>query len=222
LKSHIVKERVFLALDNVLNESKEQAKKYLKAKTNFGAGSIILVTSRSIDQLLHLDVHKDNCFAMLDLELEEARSLFLGYANLKEDEIDKNLLEKCIKRCYFFKGQSSASSSPLSGGYHYHPLALEVLGSEVGNFIRHDRTRQGAMLSRIDTFNLSRQKEHPVFSILRSSFDSLKELDQLLFLHITLFIPIRYESMLAMEWLGMVHGKEANDIEWMVSFAYTF
>jgi hypothetical protein len=220
LKSHAVKERVFLALDNVSDESKEQAKSYLEA--NFGGGSVVLVTARSLDQLQCLGIHKDHCFAMLELELEEAKSLFLSYTRLKKNEVDQELLEKCVERCYFFNGLSSTSSS---GGYHYHPLALRVLGSEVGDFIRLDMTRQAAMLTRIVTFNLSRKKEHGVFSILRSSFDSLLEEDQLLFLLIALVLPlllISEFSVSAMEWLGMVHGKEANDIEWMVSFAHTF
>jgi hypothetical protein len=61
LKSHAVKERVFLALDNVSDESKEQAKSYLEA--NFGGGSVVLVTARSLDQLQCLGIHKDHCFA---------------------------------------------------------------------------------------------------------------------------------------------------------------
>jgi hypothetical protein len=222
LKSHAVKERVFLALDNVSDESKEQAKSYLEA--NFGDGSVVLVTARSLDQLQCLGIHKDHCFAMPELGFEEAKSLFLSYTRLKENEVDQELLVKCVQRCYFCKGQSSSSS--LFHGYHYHPLALRVLGSEVGDFIRPDMTKQGAMLTRIDTFNLSRQKEHGVFSILRSSFDSLKEEDQLLFLLIALVLPNKsYEpiDLVSMaEWLGMVHGKEANGIEWMVSFVHTF
>jgi hypothetical protein len=221
LKSHAVKERVFLALDNVSDESKEQAKSYLEA--NFGGGSRVLVTARSLDQLQCLGIHKDHCFAMLELELEEAKSLFLSYTRLKENEVDEELLKKCLERCYFSNGLSATSSS---GGYHYHPLALRVLGSEVGDFIRLDKTRQATMRTRIDTFNLSRQKEHPVFSILRISFDSLKEEDQLLFLLIALVLPNKpygsFHPVLAMEWLGMVHGKEANDIEWMVGFVHAF
>jgi hypothetical protein len=68
---------VFLALDNVSDETKEQAKSYLEA--NFGDGSVVLVTTCSMDQLQYLGVHNDNCFAMLELELEEAKSLFLYY-----------------------------------------------------------------------------------------------------------------------------------------------
>jgi hypothetical protein len=222
LKSHVVKKRVFLALDNVSDESKEQAKSYLEA--NFGDGSVVLVTARSMDQLQCLGVHKDNCFAMVELKLEEAKSLFLSYTRLKKNEFDQELLEKCVKRCYFSKGQSSSSY-----GKHYHPLALKVLGCEVGDLAREcGMIGEAALLKRINTFNLSRQKEHPVFSILRSSFDSLLEEDQLLFLHMALFLPnypfgFGFSSFCSwMEWLSMVHGEKDNDIELRVSVVHAF
>jgi hypothetical protein len=221
LKSHVVKERVFLALDNVSDESEEQAKSYLQA--NFGDGSVVLITARSVDQLQCLGVHKDNCFAMLELELEEAKSLFLSYTRLKKNEVDQELLEKCVKRCYFSKGQSSSSDY-----MHYHPLALKVLGCEVGDLARqYGITRQVVLLTRINTFNLSRQKEHPVFSILRSSFDSLLEEDQLLFLHVALFLPnpfvnVVFTVCLGMDWLSMVHGEKENDIALRVSVVHAF
>jgi hypothetical protein len=90
-----------------------------------------------------------------------------------------------------------------------------VLGCEVGDLARKcDMTGQVALLKRISTFNLSRQKEHPVFSVLRSSFDSLLEEDQLL-LHVALFLP-DYPIQMRMpvfcsplDWLSMVHGKTA-------------
>ena len=68
------------------------------------------------------------------------------------------------------------------------------------------------MLSRISSFNLSRRfKEHPVFSILRSSFDSMLEKDQLLFLDVALrFLPSDFKCS-SSEWLGMVHGKDRHD-----------
>ena len=73
---------------------------------------------------------------------------------------------------------------------HYHPLALRVLGCEVGDLARQSNMiGQVALIKRINTFNLSRRKEHPVFSILRSSFDSLLEEDQLLFLDVAFCLP---------------------------------
>jgi hypothetical protein len=177
-----------------------------------------------VAQLQYLGVHKDNCFAILELELEEAKSLFLSYTRLEKNEVDQELLEKCMERCYFSRGQSSSSND-----MHYHPLALRVLGCEVGDLAREcGMRRQVALLSRIKTFNLSRQREHPVFSILRSSFDSLLEEDQLLFLQVALFLPDypirkriwRYCS--PMEWLSMVHGEKDYDIELRVSVVHDF
>ena len=58
----------------------------------------MLVRARSVDQLQYLGVHKDNYFAMLELELEEAKSLFLNHTRLRKNEVDQELLEKCVKR----------------------------------------------------------------------------------------------------------------------------
>ena len=218
LKSHIVKRRVFLALDNVSDDSREQAKSYFEAI--IGDGSMVLVTACAVDQLQYLGVHKDNCFAMLELEVEEAKSLFIGYTQLKKNEIDQKLLEECMERCYFSKGQSSSFD-----GMHYHSLALKVLGCEVGDLARQSNMiGQVALIKMINTFNLSWRKEHPVFSILRSSFDSLLEEDQLLFLDVVFCLPDNRMVFLCswMEWLSMVHGENDNDIALRVSVVHAF
>ena len=211
-----MKDRVFLAVDNMSDESKEEAKSYVGA--NLGDGSVVLVTARSVELLLCLGVRKDDCFAMVELELEEAKSLFLNCAGLKMSEVGEDLVERCVRRCLFSKGQSLDD-------WHYHPLALKVLAIEVGDLIRCGMENQSAMLSRIRTFNLSRRKEHPVFSILRSSFDCMLEEDQLLFLDLalrispSLNIQFRFTRL---EWLGMVHGKDGDEMECMVSAVHGF
>ena len=39
-------------------------------------------------------------------------------------ELDDGVVKHCVERCYFHKGDGN-------GGYHYHPLALDVLGKQL-------------------------------------------------------------------------------------------
>ena len=120
--------------------------------------------------------------------------------------IDDRLVQRCIKRCHFHKDSGSTS-------YHYHPLALNVLGSQLG-FI--DPKEWRAQLDNVDEdiFNASRDNGHPIFSILRKSFDTLVPEDQLLFMDVVLFLP-REDTYYILDqdgihwdvykWLGKVH-----------------
>ena len=67
-----------------------------------------------------------------------------------------------------------------------------------------------------DTFNQLQEREHPIFSILRRSFDTLKPEDQLLFMDVALFYPEEengvYWSCNVFEWLSMVHGVSMDAI----------
>jgi hypothetical protein len=161
-------------------------------------------------------VEEGNCLEMPELDVEEARSLFCKSSNLElTSEVDGELIMRCVERCRFRKDDNSGSS-------HYHPLSLDVLGKQLGCI---DLREWRVQLDEIDKdiFNLSKESDHPIFSILRRSFDGVSEEDQLLFMDVALFTPnriyMRWEYLLitcsmlnVFEWLGMVHRRSAGDV----------
>jgi len=91
---------VFLALDNVWQESLEQAKDYLKV--GFHHGSIMMVTACSIDILDCLNINKSDCLEMPDLDEEDAKRLFFHSAAPRIQFIsegDEPKIQYCIKQC---------------------------------------------------------------------------------------------------------------------------
>jgi hypothetical protein len=181
----------------------DEAKSYLSA--SLPIGSIVLLTSRTKETLLYMRAHVEegNCLEMPELDVEEAKSLFCKSSDLElTSEVDGELILRCVERCRFEKDDGSGSS-------HYHPS-------------REWR----AQLDKIDEdiFNLSKEIDHPIFSILRRSFDAVSEEDQLLFMDVALFTPRRsylvwkYQflssghTLNGFEWLGMVHRRSAGDI----------
>ena len=200
--------RVFFALDNVQDDSKsiEGAQAYLSA--NYGAGSVVMVTARSLDVLKKLHLDETQCLEMPDLEEDDARALFLNHARVPtENEVSEDLVGACIDRCHFLKSNGSSR--------HYHPLALKVLAQQLGQ----ESWMWAGQLYKIDTFNQSGDMNHPVFSILRTSFDSLKYEHQLIVMDVALFspyvgMPSDYHSIL--EWLCMMHGESAEDMKHLV------
>ncbi|KAG0622848.1 hypothetical protein M758_3G128500 [Ceratodon purpureus] len=198
LKRDLCKRKVFVTIDNVYNEKTiEQAKAYLKAR--YGPGSIVIVTSRSLGLLQNLKIDEKNCIEMPELEEDEAKSIFLYHAEL-EDDVDEEFIMRCVERCYFGKGGGR--------GYHYHPLALKVLGTQVG----YESEPCNLQFDEVDVFNQLREKKHPIFSILRKSFDTLLLEDQLLLMDAALFYPERsffsreWEPINIFDWLSMMHG----------------
>jgi hypothetical protein len=179
------KQAVFLAIDNMSDNIKsiEQAKIFLSA--GFDNGSIVIVTARSLEvlKLCHLGIDGSNCLEMPELQKDEAKSLFMENANFDCEtrmDVDDEIIDSCLKRCYFKKGDGKS--------YHYHPLALKVLGVQLG-CSKYDRNKWATKLKELDLFNLHREEEHPIFSILRKSFDILSSMDRMLFMDVALFLP---------------------------------
>lgn len=181
LRRRIRQQKVFLALDNVWQESTEPAKVYLRA--GFHRGSIVLVTARSLDILGHLNIERSDCMEMPEFEEEDAKQLFLHHAAptlqfLSKD--DEQNIQYCIRQCQFRKGANMKT--------HFHPLALKVLGAQLGS-LGCDPSIWVENIFKDDKFNQFQVKDHPIFSILRRGYDSLCEKDQLLFMDGVLFHP---------------------------------
>jgi hypothetical protein len=200
---------IFLAVDNMsdTNASITEAKGYLSARLPLG--SIVMVTTRYKEALAHLRPYIDEseCMKMPELEEEEARSLFV-MSSIGRNKDDDQLIQRCLKRCRFWKDNGKTS-------YEYHPLALDVLGRELARL--DDPKEWGAELDMIDAdiFNQSYEKDyHPIFSILRKSFDTLTREDQLLLMDAALFSPHEVVSIETnmLEWLGMVHKLRIEDV----------
>ncbi|KAG0561405.1 hypothetical protein KC19_9G062400 [Ceratodon purpureus] len=213
LREGIIKDPIFLTLDNMsdLDASIAEVQLYLSAR--LPAGSIVIVTARSKDWLLRVRPYIDesNCMQMPELMLEEAKSLFVKSSAAKlRNDVDVKLILRCVKRCYFQKEDDTQSC-------HYHPLALDVLGRQLSRLT--DLGEWVMLLDRIDedVFNQSRENNHPLFSILRKSFDALSSGDQMLFMDVALYLPkndldLREEvDYSVFEWLGMVHNFQRVD-----------
>jgi hypothetical protein len=69
---------VFLAIDNVSSATAKHALTLLRAKC--GPGSVVLVTARSINELKSLRINESECMEMPELEIDEAKALFLYHA----------------------------------------------------------------------------------------------------------------------------------------------
>ena len=215
--------RVFVAIDNVLGpKSIEEAKKYLKVGC---PGSIVMVTTRVRGDFKYLGIVDGNCHEVPELEESEAKSLFLYHAEVNF-EVDEEVLRQCVKRCYFSKGDGIS--------FHWHPLALTVLGIEMGG----DPSEWESKLKEVDVFNQRREVEHGVFSILRWSFDMLREEDKLLFMDVALFDTSDFDytywrkawlhgyyphildierTWCLYEWLRVVHNLSMDDVKKRVS-----
>ena len=213
LKRDTNKQTVFLALDNVSDSLTimAQAKSYLTL--GYREGSIIVVTARSLDILGALKIRESDCLEMPELEEAEARCLFMHHANLPPDEANKKSVFQHVERCRFRKGNGSS--------YHYHPLALKVLGLQVGFGFGSWMESEKA----VDVFNdLRNGDKHPVFSILRQSFDMLLPEDQLLFMDAALFstasavYSLERHGDYIFRWLSMVHGINVDVLKKRVRF----
>jgi hypothetical protein len=200
-----MKKKVFLAIDNVSpsQQTIDEAKELLRME--YLPGSIVVVTARSLD-LLQKDLNVEECMEMPELNEGDARLLFQYHAapssNLEiRDDMFEQLLKQCVKRCYFGKGDHSKSG-------HYHPLALKVLGGQLGS----DPKEWVDKLNELDPYNPYNEKVHPIFSILGRSFEILKQEDQFMFMDVAIYFPVTVLASLegslnVFEWLSMVHGK---------------
>ena len=121
--------KVFLALDNVTDapDTLEEVLWYLSV--SYGVGSMILVTSRSLEVLLsELQIAKCHCLEVPDLNESEAISLFLQacpsskHLELSSYSGDEQLLVlEGVQKALFPRTSRSDEQ--------FHPLALKALAS---------------------------------------------------------------------------------------------
>lgn len=125
----------------------------------------MVVTTHYLTTFELLEIDRNACLEMPQLEKEDATNLFLHYVvggkQFVEDE-DKHAIKLCLARCHFDKG----------GGkdLHYHPLALEVLHRQVDCFGK----KSSKWLSKIDNIRIF-FNENLVFDVFRNSFDQLPQ-----------------------------------------------
>jgi len=120
----IKNEKIFLAIDNVFESHEIVERAKLILGVGFETRSIIIVTARSLGELQNLNLQESECMEMLELSVDDAISLFVREVACDEST-NEHLIQQCVKRCYFHKGDCST--------FHYHPLALQVLGGQLGS-----------------------------------------------------------------------------------------
>ena len=220
-----MKQKSFLTIDNVWDDfdSLEQGKLYLRAP--LVEGSWVIITSRFKKTLRSLNVDENACFEMPELDKDDARKLFLYHAaNGKEIEKRDDLvaIEKCVKSCYFRKGEGRGS--------HYHPLSLKALGVFL-QFGGEEPSVWMKNLQKLKELSYSQHPKNPLFEILRINYDRLPKWEQELFMDVALFSPSSilylkqrmysqypppswmYFKPNVMKWLCLVHNKEEEEIE---------
>ncbi|KAG0611617.1 hypothetical protein M758_7G152900 [Ceratodon purpureus] len=204
------KQRTFLAVDNVWDDSlsMEGAKMYLQ--TPFHEKSVVMVTSRSLETLTSLGISVSDCFEMPKLEHEDAKALFLYHATHGKqfsDYEDQRSIRKCVSLCYFSNGDQ--------GSCHYLPLALKALGVQL-SCIGDKPSQWLKILPKVKSFNYFEEEHNPVFSILRSSFDRLQPIDQCLFMDVVMYKPMRRPDIGNLDlsqWLSCVYNEDHEEIE---------
>lgn len=204
LKDSIGKVRICLVIDNALDNLSflEEAKTYLTLP--FAKDNLVLVTARSIDVMRKLKISSSACMRIPTLKRNEVIFLFSHHTSCDISNLSSrgyDTLEKLVEQCPFQVEDMSTSE--------YHPLALKVLGSQVGVDIEG---WQHIVRKHCSTENI-----HPIFSILRSSYDLLRPQYQRMYLDLALYQLDRKHYCYAM-W-RYVHGeRDKNFMLKLVSF----
>ena len=80
--------------------------------------------------------------------------------------------------------------------YHYHSLALDILKRELAWIDDSNEWKEQLDTIDKDIFNQSNKRNHhPIFSILKTSFNKLDKKDQLLFMDIVLFLCHEFSNV---------------------------
>jgi len=170
LRKSLSKQRTFLAIDNISDSHQSIQLVKTLLELPYHTSSLVVVTARSQSVFELLGLSGDAYLEMPDLGEVDAMRLFLHHAiggkEFFEDEEKRDIMT-CVRRCYFSKGGGQ--------GHHYHPLALQSLGLQLGCqsknpslWVKH--------LPRVRAFNYL-SGGNPVFDILRSGFDLLSPED---------------------------------------------
>jgi hypothetical protein len=210
-KERMHRQRVFLVLDNVSENQVGEALTFLEGK--FKQGSIVLVISRSVGILQRLHVRDCDCMEMPELEKEYATRLFRHHAAPREplNDSDLGIIDQCVQECHFLKKDLGSKTSTR----HYHPLALKVLGSQMG-----DRSRDP--LRWVEPLNKLKDRKsnqsnisllHDVYSVLRQGYDWLKPEQQHIFLDLALNVVPQsaWYNNSVWEWLSVMHKNMPQD-----------
>ena len=219
LKSRMPHHKVFLSVDNVWEDGLEEARMYLEL--GYQCGSKVLVTSRSVGVLESLKLSaKEDCIEMPELEEESATKLFLHHVGCGHESFDEerwNIIRRCVEACRFHKAYVSDSRNGISlegkrkecesRMKQYLPLALKVWGIQLGH-MSEDPLRWEESLRSLDKhkFNVSRKRDHPLFSLVRQGYDALAVQEQQVFMDLAFLVPRH-------SFYGL--GSKTNIVEWL-------
>ena len=212
-KEEIGKQAIFLAIDNV-TDSIVAVKQAQLPSTRLHKKSIVVVTGRALEVLKgrQVGMNENSLLEMPELEKEEAKALFMENAlpeYIGRSNVDE-IVNRCLEWCYLEKGDGK--------NYHYHPLALEVLGKQFGS-MEYNREKWARELEKVDVFNCRREKEHLLFGILKKSFESLLDEDKMLFMDVALFLPKLGRGFVSpYKWLSMIYEGTKQRIMELVRF----
>eukprot|EP01018_Ginkgo_biloba_P033964 Gb_01384 [translate_table: standard] len=221
LQKRMYSQKVFLALDNVSENEKslQEARSFLRV--GFRIGSMVLVTARSLPVLLELlgNASQTNCVALPDLLEEEATDILLQRAlpdleglSLTVDQ--QEIIQHCTSSCKFKRDIATANTYIGVPGYEineyqYHPLALNAIGAQLGSNPNSWKERAARL-----NFKRSRDNEHPIFSVLESSFQTLpSERHRQIFLDIALYVPFNLDTIQEIcQWLTLMYEETPDGI----------
>ena len=203
---------VFLAIDNVCNESLQHAEALLEM--GFHPESLVIVTSREREVLERLGIRKEYCLKMPGLDKHDARAVALHFA---PPGVYKSKLVKI--RDGFMFGHESKS---------HVPLALEVFGRHLSLALDKVLEMKANRDFTPDSMNSNEYQAWipflTSFDVFKWRFDNLpRSMHKDIFIDVALLLPRRADNSFASVkdvcmWLSMVYDENAALILRVVSF----
>lgn len=222
-----INHKVFLAIDNVWNEDKSREQAEALLEMDFHPDSLVFITSRSCELLEWLGIEKRCCFEMPSLDKGDAKDVLLEFAAPRCDiqtmpDYQQVAIDKVVERCFMTKGPICSASSEKQ----YVPLALKVLGRQLCLPLNEFHvTNLTKWVNDLD-LKWSNQKQHPIFSILRLSYDNLpSSKHKNIFFDVALCVPRQHDNTSAnvnevCKWLSMVYCEDTHVILKIVSLFF--